>query len=264
MKTKTKEPKRILNVAPSIVSPNDWGVAEATASGGLPFGKGGNPPEAFSWIKPFWKVQDQGKSGACVGFSVAYGLLWAQLVAAGRIDPKEMPSAKFIWMAAKETDAVTHRPSSFVDLSGTTLKAACKIAVKFGCPTEKDLSMKPAICKLSENKLYAKATRMKAKSYIKLDNDPETWKKWIANVGPVLVRLSPDHQFMQSRSRKVMDNYIPQPLNYNGHAVVLAGYSPSVFLIRNSWGRQWKMRGYGTCTHKYADDAIQESYGVIV
>ena len=255
------KPKRILNVLPSKSPETDWGEREAIAAGGL-FDRGGRPPKAMSWVSDHTPIQHQGQTGACVGYATAYGVLWPQLIKAGLIKKNQMPSARFIWQSAKEVDVYNIRPTSFVDTSGTYLKTACQIVTKYGCLLEETLPMRPKICTLSEDELYAQASRLKAKSYHNLGVNPDRWRRWTSQVGPVLTRLVPDRQFHIGR-RKILSDY-QRDMETAGHAVVIVGYSPSGFIVRNSWGKSWGMGGYAVVDEDYAVAAFAESYGILI
>lgn len=51
-----------------------------------------------------------------------------------------------------------------------------------------------------------------------------------------------------------------------GHAVVAIGYDDKAkaFIIRNSWGRSWGMKGYGTLPYTYFDEALADDCWCIV
>ena len=48
------------------------------------------------------------------------------------------------------------------------------------------------------------------------------------------------------------------------HSAALFGYGPDHFLLRSSWGERWGDGGYARMSLAYAEQAIIESYGVIV
>lgn len=251
---------KILNVRPSPASPGDWGIGDASA-GGVFSGRGGSPPKSFSWINKDVPVQHQGTTGACVGYAAAYGVLWPMALKAGLLSKGDMPSARFVWMGAKETDNISFRPTTFVDTSGTRLKYAVRIITKYGCPLEEDLPMKPKVCKLSEGEVYARASKLRARNYYAISRDPEDWKKWISEVGPILTRMVPDPQFLSGR-KKVLSGYVPQPPSSGGHAITMSGYSDAGVIIRNSWGTAWGMNGYIVMDWDYAIEALTESFGI--
>ena len=47
-----------------------------------------------------------------------------------------------------------------------------------------------------------------------------------------------------------------------GHAFALVGYTPTSFIVRNSWGTSWGDKGFGYASLAYAQAAFTEAYGV--
>lgn len=252
---KTKPEQRILNVLPSRNTQDNWTLATARSAGLIKRPR--KIPEAVDLrtSKRYWKIQNQGQTGACVGFSVAYGLLWWHR-------PEWMPSARFTWMGSKESDVFTKWPTSFCEMSGTYISGALNFSRKYGSIPDKMLRMRDETTKTAEQVIYAKAASNRIQSYHKL-NGPDEWKTWIATQGPIVCRLAPDFQFYSAGKRK-LENYVPQGFRSGAHAVVLSGYGPDLFVVRNSWGTRWGHRGYCYVSKAYAEAAFSEAYGVAV
>ena len=51
---------------------------------------------------------------------------------------------------------------------------------------------------------------------------------------------------------------------HGGHAVSIVGYTPTYFIIRNSWGPSWGHKGFAYASYEYATDAFHEAYGIVV
>ena len=136
-----------------------------------------------------WPVRDQGTTGACVGFAAADGVLHWHYRQAGLLAEGERPSPRFIWMANKETDLLTSFPTTFIESAGTQIKLALRVARRYGCVLESTLPMDGPLSSLSTEAFYARAARYRIASYHNLGRDPERWRAWISNQGPVLVRL---------------------------------------------------------------------------
>ena len=49
-----------------------------------------------------------------------------------------------------------------------------------------------------------------------------------------------------------------------GHAVSIVGYTPTHFIIRNSWGTGWGHKGFAYASYEYAADAFHEAYGIVI
>lgn len=249
-----------LNVLPSRNTENDWTLSTAQEAGLVMRVR--KIPGAVDLRESWWRVQNQKNTGACVGFSIAYGLLWWHWVNNGKSE-RDKPSARFVWMASKETDSWTRFPTSFVEGSGTYIKDALTVCRKHGVIADNRLSMRAETTSIPESTLYAEAARNRIVSYHRL-NGPTEWRQWIASQGPVVCQLSPDEQFMRaSRRDRVLEKYDIASANYGGHAIVLAGYGPEHFIVRNSWGTRWGYKGYQIVTQEYALSAFREAYGIV-
>ena len=173
-------------------------------------------------------------------------------------------------MAAKETDAYTTRPTSFIEQDGTWLSAALDIARKYGVVTEAVLPFEtpPGATALytagDENIFYATASQRKIGSYFNLGPNLKNWRSWIANQGPILTRLDVDATWDNATATQGnLDVYQPKTA-HGGHAVALVGYTPDRFIVRNSCGTGLGYQGYAYASLAYAQAAFKEAYVVVI
>jgi hypothetical protein len=259
--TSRTAPVRILNCEPSPQPENDWSFETALRAG---MTRARGIPPSKDLREAWWTIGDQGSTGACVGWATADSVLRWHFVKAGRLAKEEMLSPRFLWMAAKETDAFTTRPSTFIETEGTSLKAALDIARKYGAV--KDSFLPIATGKLYPDKIdvfYALAAQLKIASYINLGRDLTAWRTWLANNGPILTRLNVDATWNKAKlTAGNLDSYQTATAG-GGHAVALVGYTPDRFIVRNSWGTVlWGQQGFGFASLTYAQTAFTEAYGV--
>lgn len=260
---------RILNCKPSRDRDKDWHYSAAmTTEAGAP------PPPSMDLRAPgWWKISNQGSHGACVGFATADALWW-HLAEAGRLEKNEnvRMSRRFVWMSAKETDRHTSFPTTFIEESGTDIKAALDILRQYGCVTEPDLPFDPEQAShLSLDSFFFRAAQNRITSYHTLrgakDKWPaiETaWKGWLAFRGPVIARLEVDGTWDKATETDGrLDSYDPDAAR-GGHAVILVGYTKDRFIVRNSWGETWGDHGYAYASEQYAEAAFTEAYGVVL
>jgi hypothetical protein len=255
------ETRRILNILPSKNTDKDWDFANAvdadvlTATGALPVTR--------DLRETWWKINDQGSTGSCVGWATADSVLRWMFVKAGRIHQNDLLSPRFIWMAAKETDEFITQPTTFIEDDGTSLKAALDIARKYGCVADSILPFKTGTLYPNPAKtFYAVAAKLKISSYFNLGNNIGNWRTWLATKGPILTRLSVDATWDNASDTKgALNTYQPQTAR-GGHAVALVGYTKSAFIVRNSWGTDWGDKGYAYASWSYAQAAFTEAYGV--
>ena len=225
----------ILNCDPSTGVQQDWTFADAVEAGVVSDAaaraevdlRGGD-----------WPVRDQATTGACVGFAAADGVLHWHYRQAGLLAEGERPSPRFIWMANKEeTDLLTSFPTTFIESAGTQIKLALRVARRYGCVPESTLPMDGTLSSLSTEAFYTKAAKYRIASYHNLGRDPDRWRAWISNQGPVLVRVVVDRTWDRAAAADgELDRYRADT-SRGGHAVCLVGYTRTHFIIRNSWGR---------------------------
>jgi Papain family cysteine protease len=253
--------KRILNCLPSKDQEQDWLVEHAKDAGVMAAAP--PVPAAKDLRQTWWKIADQGSTGSCVGWASADGVLRWHFVKAGRLAKTERVAPRFQWMAAKETDAFTQQPTTFIDSDGTSLKAALDIARRYGAVRETVLPFDSGKLYGGDVKsFYALAAHLKINSYFNLGTDLAAWKAWLATNGPILTRLGVDATWDDATKTKGnLDLYRPNTVR-GGHAVSLVGYTADRFIVRNSWGTGWGDKGFAYASSAYAQAAFTEAYGV--
>jgi Papain family cysteine protease len=260
----------ILNCLPSPKPEKNWTIDTAVAAGiaAAPSAKAGAAAAAagIDLREPWWTVGDQGNTGSCVGWGTADAVLRWHFVKAGRLSKTEKLSVRYIWMAAKETDQSTTRPTSFIESDGTWLTAALAIAQKFGVVTDKVLPFKlggqSQMYTDNANTFYALAAQRRIASYFNLGRDLAKWRNWLATQGPILTRLNVDQAFMGASATKgKLDTYNPDA-GLGGHCVALVGYVNGRFIVRNSWGTGWGDKGFAFAADSYAQPAFTEAFGI--
>jgi len=255
--------KRILNVLPSRDTDKDWKFDNAREAGVLRALAA--IPATKDLRESWWKINDQGSTGSCVGWAAADSVLRWMFVKSGRVKSSDLLSSRFIWMAAKETDEFITQPTTFIEEDGTSLKAALDVARKYGTVLDKVLPFKTG--KLYPNPaktFYAMAAQLKISSYFNLGNNLGNWRNWLATQGPILTRLDVDATWDNATQNKGnLDIYQPLTIR-GGHAVALVGYTSTAFIVRNSWGKKWGDKGFAYASWSYAQTAFTEAYGVLI
>jgi C1A family cysteine protease len=256
--------ERICNVVPSKGTDNDWSYHDSVSSGGIRAIAA--PPPSVDLRKSWWAINDQEDTGSCVGWATADGVVRYHMVKANRLPKNQLLSPRFVWMASKETDEYTDRADTFLEGSGTSLKAAMDIVRKFGAVTETLLPFH-IVTKMhvgAENAFYAEAAQRKVSSYFNLRRNLDQWKSWLATNGPILAALSVDQTWDNAAATGGnIDVFVPNTAR-GGHAIAIVGYLASGrFIVRNSWGTGWGDRGFGYVTPAYiAAGFFDEAYGV--
>ena len=261
--TRPRQPKRILNCKPSPKTEEDWTYEHAEEADIVAAAPA--IPATKDLRTDWWKINDQGTTGSCVGWATADSLLRWHFVKAGRLATSDLLSPRFVWMASKETDQLITRPTTFIETEGTSLKSALDIARKFG--VVRDAILPFASGKLYGGKsqtFYAGAALRKILAYFNLGTNLTNWRSWIATKGPILTRLDVDTSWDAATvNGGNMDEYQADATR-GGHAVAVVGYMPGRFVIRNSWGTGWGDRGFGYASLAYAQEAFTEAYGIEV
>jgi hypothetical protein len=222
-------------------------------------------PSSKDLRESWWKIGDQGSTGSCVGWATADSVLRWHFVKTRRLGKAEKLSPRFQWMAAKETDEFTGRPTTFIETDGTSLKAALDVARKYGTVRDGVLPFASGKLYAGEAKtFYALAAQLKIVAYFNLGRNLQQWRVWLATNGPILTRLDVDATWDNVGTDGKLEIYQPDTTR-GGHAVALVGYRRDGFIVRNSWGEEpWGEKGFGYASTAYAQEAFTEAYGVSV
>lgn len=251
----------VLNCVPSVGTETDWGFEDAIAAGVLDVSE---VPPSRDLREDWWKIRNQERTGACVGFATADGVLRWHYVKADLIETSDLPAPRFIWMANKETDNITSYPTTFIERAGTQTKLALRVARNYGCVMETDLPMKGVLSPLTTAEFYTKASRFRIASYHNLGRDLGHWRSWLGNHGPILTRLGVDRTWDRATENNgFLSEYRPETVR-GGHAVCLVGYTEEYFIVRNSWGTNWGDKGFAYALDAYASEAFSEAYGAVM
>lgn len=251
--------RRVLNCRPSQQPDSDWSFGAALEAGAASTVL----QPSVDLRRPWWKIGDQGETGSCVGWATADSVLRWHFVEAGLIGQTDLLSVRYIWMAAKELDEFIKAPTTFIEPEGTSLKAALDVARKYGVVSDTALPFAGGTLFHDDaNVFYALAARLKIASYFTLDRNLTSWRRWLANNGPILTRLNVDASWYGATASKPNLNVYQANTAEGGHAVAIVGYEDDHFIVRNSWGKQWGDKGYAYASDAYALAAFTEAYGV--
>jgi len=251
----------ITNVEPSPDQSEDWRAKVAFDAGIL---AAPPPPPAIDLREVWWTIGHQGATGSCVGWACADALLRWHFVKAGRLAPTERLSVRQVWMASKEMDEFS-RPSTFIEVAGTSLKSALDAAKKYGVVPDAMLPFDSAIFYTGdEDAFFAVAAQRRVASYFNLGTSATKWRQWLASSGPILTRLDCDDAWYDAaQTAGHLTTYV-RPSRPAGHAVAIVGYTSDHFIVRNSWGTAWGDGGFAYASNDYARKAFTEAYGVVV
>jgi len=261
----------------------DWDISAAFYAQHITASKHSKSKDLSKDFPPSHKQNNNTYS--CVGFATTDMVYWYLNKLGYKV---EKLSARFNWIAAKETDKLNKQPTTFIAQAGTTLKASLDVCRNYGSvddillPTETDADAdkeKNRLFQGTTEQFYAQAAIYKIQAYFSLIlphmNTIGTtmveekkrrkiqvfiWKKWIDNNGPILVRINVDKEFYEAKKAPLINHVLSEA--YQKHAALLIGYNEKNFILRNSWGADWGDKGNDKLSEDYALDAIDEAYGI--
>ncbi|HEY5296807.1 MAG TPA: C1 family peptidase [Verrucomicrobiae bacterium] len=196
-------------------------------------------------------VYDQGQLGSCTANAIAVALEFDRLK---QKISAFAPSRLFIYYNER---VMEHTVASD---SGAQIRDGIKSVGKLGdCPeTEwpytisKFKTKPPAKC-------YAEALKYKAVLYSRLTPILTQLKGCLSSSFPFVFGFTVYESFESAQVAKT--GHAPLPKSdeqvIGGHAVVGVGYDDAKqwFIVRNSWGNSWGMKGYFTLPYSYLTDS---------
>lgn len=73
--------------------------------------------------------------------------------------------------------------------------------------------------------------------------DEEAMKKAVAKIGPIAISINASPPTFQLYSHGIYDDPMCSSTSVN-HAMVIVGYTPEYWILKNWWGEHWGENGY--------------------
>ena len=200
-------------------------------------------------------VYDQGQLGSCtanaIGAAIEFDRLKQKL-------PDFVPSRLFIYYNERVIEGTVHSDS------GAQIRDGIKTVASQGVCPETDWPYN--ITKFEQKpppKAYTDAKSDRAVSYQSLIQDPNQMKGCLASGYPFVFGFTVYESF--ESQAVAQSGHAPMPSStervIGGHAVMAVGYDDSNqrFVVRNSWGPSWGLKGYFTLPYAYLIQASLSS-----
>jgi len=214
---------------------------------------------------------DQGQLGSCTGNGIARTyqmVLVKQLMAKGysaatALAAAMMPSRLFIYHGERVMEGTVNQDSGGQIRDGMKFVAASGVCPEVG-------GSSPSVCwpyNISKftvrppNACFAEALNHEFLTYLRVNQTLAEIQGCLALGFPVIIGFTVFSSFESATVAKT--GIMPMPKageqNLGGHCVVVVGYDNSVkrFIVCNSWGTGWGMKGYFTMPY---DFLINPSY----
>lgn len=207
-------------------------------------------------------IYDQGELGSCTGNAVGAVFSFVKRKA----NPKAAffaPSRLFIYYNERVMEGTVN-----VD-AGAQIRSGIKSVAKSGVCTEGLWPYHiPSFRKRPTAAAYKEALLNQAISYERVARTLTQMKGCLASGFPFVFGFSVYEGFESDAVAKTGKLNMPtkSEANLGGHAVVCVGYDDAQerFLIRNSWGTGWGMKGYFTMPYEYVlDGNLSDDYWTI-
>jgi C1A family cysteine protease len=197
-------------------------------------------------------VYDQGQLGSCTANAIAGAIQFDRRKQ--KLTPDFTPSRLFIYYNER---AMEH---SIQSDSGAQIRDGIKSVAKLGdCPEpEWPYDIKKFTAKPSKQ-CYSDASKYQALQYQRVAQVPNQLKGCLASGYPFVFGFSVYDAFESDAVAKTGVLNMPGPKEklLGGHAVLAVGYDDKkqVFIVRNSWGPKWGIKGYFTMPYAYLTDS---------
>jgi C1A family cysteine protease len=200
------------------------------------------------------EVYDQGQLGSCTANSIAGAIEFDLLKQ--KVAHASTPSRLFIYYNERAMEGSTGQDS------GAQIRDGVKSVNKLGAPPEKlwpysDKNPGPFLEKPGAA-VYKDALEHKVTSYQRVSRTLSQMKGCLSSGFPFVFGFTVYQSFESQEVAKTGE--VPMPARneevLGGHAVLAVGYDDSIqrFIVRNSWGAGWALKGYFTMPYAYLLD----------
>jgi C1A family cysteine protease len=196
------------------------------------------------------KIYDQGELGSCTANAIGAAYEFEQ-VKEGMKD--FMPSRLFIYYNERAMEGTVETDS------GAMIRDGIKSVAKVGVCTETTWPYDiPRFTEKPPKTAYTEAKKHQAVVYRRVLGNLHQMQGCIAQGYPFVFGFSVYESFMSPEVAKT--GQVPLPPRgeqlIGGHAVLAVGYDDSIqsFIVRNSWGTGWGIKGYFTMPYGYLTD----------
>jgi len=193
-------------------------------------------------------VYDQGQLGSCTANAIGAALQFNQMKQG---EKAFAPSRLFIYYNERVME------HSVSEDAGAMIRDGVKSVAKLGAPPE--VPDWPYVISKFRDKptatAYSHAMKYQAVLYQRVDQQLDQLKGCLAAGFPFVFGISVYESFESAAVAKTGNVPMPKASekNLGGHAILAVGYNDSQkrFIIRNSWGTDWGMKGYFTLPYAY-------------
>ena len=195
-------------------------------------------------------ISNQGKLRSCTGDAIAAAIEFDQQKQRKR---PFLPSRLFIYYNERVIEGTTAQDA------GAQARDGIKSVATLGAPPEKLWPYDVAkVCVMPSAKAYSAARQDLVSSYARVAQNLIQMQGCLAEGYPFVAGFT---AYVSLESREVAESgIVPMPSSGEkvaaAHCVLVVGYRDTkrTFIVRNSWGAQWGMKGYCTMPYEYLLD----------
>jgi C1A family cysteine protease len=192
-------------------------------------------------------VYDQGQLGSCTANGIAAAVEFDQRKQGVKVF---VPSRLFIYYNERAMEGTISQDS------GAQVRDGIKSVATLGAPPEKDWPYNiQAFAEKPPLKAYTDAKKDLVSAYARVAQGATQMQGCLAEGYPFVFGFTVYDSFESEAVAK--SGVVPMPASgekvLGGHCMLVVGYDASarVFIVRNSWGRSWGMKGYCTMPFEY-------------